>query len=94
MANYLQKPQVYQAIQWDGTNASAVQAQVNDGDPTMGGTAFRVDANGNGIITIYHNDYPVPVGDWLVTGIGTPAPLTDAQFQATYVAGSAFVVAS
>jgi hypothetical protein len=95
-ANYIQRPEVSKCIQWDGTNAADVEAQVNNGR----GYTFAVDSNGNATLSDpYYHVYPVPTGDWLVTDVAydgtvgdTHHPMDNTSFQQTFIAGSIWAV--
>lgn len=95
-ANYLQRPNCYVCIQWDGTNAADIEAQINSGR----GYTFSVDPSGNATLADpYSRVYPVNVGDWLRTvknidgtTSDTYLPMSNDEFQHTFVEGTTWSV--
>lgn len=86
--SYLLRPAPYSAVQWDGTNVADVNAvcqmvawSFTEGD---GGTAH----------TPFGGSFPVPVGTCVVAGGGPVQFLTQEDFNAQFVLGSAWVVSA
>lgn len=85
MTTYLLRPTQFQAIQWDGTNASAVNALLQPF-----GWSFSA-SNGGEAHSPFGSTFPLAVTEWAVTN-GAFLAVSASDFESQYVAGSSWAI--